>query len=161
MKDQRRQKHIENKRDYETEIRKAKLNSWKECCNAITTVNPWTVAYKLASGNINNIYTLTTLWESDDLMTRDVKEIINYIIDYFVPVDKKTNDNQYHKEVKIMVDQQLNTHNDRLFTREEVRACLDRIENNAPGEDGVTGEFLRQIIYLLPVFTTAIFNAYL
>ena len=48
----RKHKNPEEKKMYYYEIRREKLNSWKENCNMTASLNPWTHEYKLATKEV-------------------------------------------------------------------------------------------------------------
>jgi low affinity Fe/Cu permease len=50
LRESRKQKYVEAKRQYQAEIKKEKGNSWKEYCNVAASTNPWSQVYKLAAG---------------------------------------------------------------------------------------------------------------
>jgi len=52
LREDRKKNYGEAKRNYQTEIKKEKLNSWKEYCNVTASTNPWSQVYKLAAGKI-------------------------------------------------------------------------------------------------------------
>jgi len=57
----RKHKYLEEKKNYQYEIRKAKLNFLKEYCYMAASLNPWYFVYKLASGIVRNNNIMTTL----------------------------------------------------------------------------------------------------
>ena len=61
LRNYRKIQYLEEKKKYELNIKKAKLNSWKQFCNLTTSTNPWNAAYKVASGKLKQNYSLSTL----------------------------------------------------------------------------------------------------
>jgi len=117
-----------------------KRNSWKEFCNISTATNPWGVIYNLASGRGNTGAQITTLLKPDGTQTTNTKETLSYMRDTFAPKDNDLDDNDYHKAVRTLVEQPVNTEDDREFTKEEVGDTIASMNNNkAPGTDGITG----------------------
>jgi hypothetical protein len=41
LRERRKEKYKEAKRNYQAELNKAKINSWKDFCNVEASVNPW------------------------------------------------------------------------------------------------------------------------
>ena len=52
LRESRKQLYLHGKRRYETAIRQAKIQSWKEYCSVTTSSNPWNAVYRLTSGKI-------------------------------------------------------------------------------------------------------------
>ena len=47
LRENRKNQYIEEKKKYQAEIRKEKINSWKHYCNTTYPGNPWNEAYNL------------------------------------------------------------------------------------------------------------------
>jgi len=58
LRETRKLQYLQEKRKYEATLRKAKIQSWKEYCNATTSTNPWNMVYKLATGKMRSCSTL-------------------------------------------------------------------------------------------------------
>ena len=74
LSENRKYKYLEGKKKYQYEIREEKFNSWKEYCNVPASSNPWSQAYKLATGKLRSNSIMTTLRKrdgSDIKYTRD------------------------------------------------------------------------------------------
>lgn len=56
-----KQLYQQEKKKYAAALRKTKTSSWKQYCNPTTTSNPWNAVNKLASGNLKQSSTLSTL----------------------------------------------------------------------------------------------------
>jgi ribosomal protein L9 len=50
LRERRKEKYKEAKGNYQAEINKTKINSWKEFCNVEASVNPWSQVYKIVAG---------------------------------------------------------------------------------------------------------------
>jgi len=50
LRESRKHKYHKEKKKYQYEIRKEKLNSWKEYCNVAASLNSWSHVLKLATG---------------------------------------------------------------------------------------------------------------
>jgi len=55
LRESRKQKYIEAKRNYQAGIKKEKLNSWKEYCNVTACTNPSSQVHKLVQGKYEPI----------------------------------------------------------------------------------------------------------
>ena len=81
------------------------------------------------------------------------------MMDTFAPKDNNLDDNDYHKAVRTIAEQPVNTEDDREFTKEEVGNTIASMNNNkAPGTDGITGDIYKQVFNTVPTFVTALYN---
>jgi hypothetical protein len=81
------------------------------------------------------------------------------MLDHFTPKDNELEDN-YHKQVRAITTQPINTPDDSEFKREEIRRVIEGMDNKkVPGEDGITAEIYKQTIKILPKSITAMYNA--
>ena len=55
LRESRKHRYLEEKKKYQYEIRREKLNSWKEYCNVTASLNPWSHLYKFATGKYEPI----------------------------------------------------------------------------------------------------------
>ena len=62
------------------QIKKEKLNSWKEYCNVAASTNPWSQVYKLAAGKARADRIMTTLRKQDGSETSSIKETMDIIL---------------------------------------------------------------------------------
>jgi hypothetical protein len=85
----RKHKYFEEKKKYQYEIRKEKLNLWKEYCNVAASLNPWSHAYKLTTGKVRTNSIMTTLRKPDGTVTSSILETINIMLDHLITDDKK------------------------------------------------------------------------
>jgi len=76
----RKQLYQQEKKKYAAALRKTKISSLKQYCNATTTSNPWNAVYKLASGNLKQSSTHSTLRKPDGTDTKDLADMIRYMI---------------------------------------------------------------------------------
>ena len=72
---------------------------------------------------------ITTLGKPDGSLTKDTKETLRHMLEYFTPEDKELGDNNHHKEVGDTVAKPPNTPEDREFTREGIRKVLEGMNN--------------------------------
>ena len=69
LRERRKVTYKEAKRNYQAEINKAKLNSWKEFCNVAASANPWSKVYKIAAGKTKEVSKRTTIIRPDGTET--------------------------------------------------------------------------------------------
>ena len=159
LRETRKLQYLQEKRKYEATLRKSKIQSWKQYCNATTAANPWNMVFKLATDKIRNSNTLSTIRRPDGTVTSGMEETLNIMIEHFTPADDEATDNDYHKLIRLQNKTTITTEDDKLFTTAEIRdAIYGMNKNKAPGEDGITSEILQRVYDLLPKSTTAIYN---
>jgi hypothetical protein len=140
-------------------LRKSKIISWKQYCNATTTSNPWNAVYKLASDNLKQSSTLSTLRKPDGSDTKDLAETIRYMIETFTPEDKEETDSVSHKLIRAATKVPITTEDGIPFTTKEIREAIKGMnKTKAPGEDRITSEILYCAFSLLPKSTMALYN---
>jgi len=106
----------------------------------------------------NNIQ-ITTLRKPDGSLTKDTKETLRLMLEYFTSEDNELEDNNYHKQVRDKTTRPTNTPDDSEFTIEEIRRVIEGMDNKkAPGEDGITAEIFKQTFKILPKSITAMYN---
>jgi hypothetical protein len=103
----------------------------------------------------NNIQ-ITTLRKPDGSITKDTKETLRLMLEYFTPEDKKLEDNNYHKQVRGKTSRPPDTPDDCEFTIDEIRRVIEGMDNKkAPGEDGITAEIFKQTFKIIPKSNTS------
>jgi hypothetical protein len=115
-----------------------------------SSANPWNV-YKLAAGQRKNNTQLSTLRKPDGSLTKDIRETLQHMLEYFVPEDKDNNDTEYHAQARLQSQVPVNTVDDKGFTIEEIRNATGSMRNKkAPGENRIPGEIYKSIFYFFP-----------
>ena len=130
---------MQEKRKYEATLRQAKIQLWKQYCNATMSSNPWNMVYKLETGKIKSCNTLSTLRRPDGRVTSDMAETVNVVIEHFTPADEEETGNDHHKLIRAQNKTPATTEDDKQFTTVEIRDAIHALgRNKAPGEDGIT-----------------------
>jgi hypothetical protein len=159
LRENRRKQYFEGKKKYQAAIRNEKINSWKEYCNATSLNNPWNAVYKLASGKTRNTVALTTLEKPDGSKTANMIDTKQYIAEQLIPEDNPQDDTVYHKNIRRLTEQPINTFNDRDFSQDEIRQVIEGFNpKKAPGPDGITSDILTLIFKSIPKTVTSIYN---
>jgi len=140
LREKRKTQYFECKATYSATIRREKIRSWKEYCDVSTASNPWGAIYKIAAGKGNTITQITSLSKPDGNLTVDTKETLSLMMETFAPRDNIGDNNEYHKNIRALTEQPVNTTDDREFTTPEIRSIIENMKNRAPGEDGITSE---------------------
>jgi hypothetical protein len=163
-KEQRENKatYLHQKSKYAATIKREKTKSWKEYCNLTTEANPWNTVYRLAAGKKRNNTQKTTLRKPESSLTKDTKEILKLMQEYFTPEDNEYKDSNYHKQVRDKATRPPNTPDDCEFTIEDVRRVIEGMDNKkAPGEDGITAKIFKETFKIFPASITAMYNSWL
>jgi DNA-dependent RNA polymerase auxiliary subunit epsilon len=151
--------YLDQKSKYAATIKSEKAKSWKEYCNLTTEANPWNAVCRLAAGKKKINTQITTLRKPDGSLTRDTKDTLRHMLEYFTPEDNELEDNNHHKQVRDMIARPPNTQDDREFTREEIIKVIEGMNNKkAPGEDGITAEIYKITLNIFPKSITALYN---
>ena len=101
---------------------------------------------------------ITTLRKTDGSLTKDTKETLRLMLEYFTPEDNELEDTNYHKQVRDKT-RPPNTQDDCEFTIDEIRRVIEGMDNKkAQGEDGITAEIFKQTFKILPKSITAMYN---
>ena len=159
LRENRKNRYLEEKRKYQAAIRKEKLNSWKQYCTTTPSDNPWNAVYKLASGKTRITAAPTTLHKQDGSKTTNTLETLEYIAEHLIPEDNPHDDTDYHKNIRRLTEQPNNTINDRDFNQDEVRRTIEGFNpKKAPGPDGITSDILTLVFKSIPKTTTSIYN---
>jgi hypothetical protein len=81
------------------------------------------------------------------------------MMETFAPKDNDLDNNDYHKAVQTLVEQPVNTEDDREFTKEELGNTIASMNNNkAPGTDGITGNIYKQVFNMVQTIVTTLYN---
>jgi hypothetical protein len=148
------------KAKYAATIKREKIKSWKEYCNLTTEANPWNAVYRLAAGKNRTNTQITTLQKPDGSLTRDTKETLRHMLEYFTPEDNEQEDNNHHRHIRDLTARPPTTPDDREFTRDEIRSVIEGMNNKkAPGEDGITAEIYKLTFKIFPKSITALYNS--
>lgn len=159
LREERKNQYNEGKREYQLQMQKEKLTSWKKYCTIEDGSNPWHVAYKLAAGKIRTQPSLTTIRKTDGTYTADTEETLMYMIDHFTPDDNTDSDTEKQQEMRRQQEEPLNTPKDKEFTQEEIFQVIRKFDSKkAPGEDGITSNIILSVFKIFPSSVTAIYN---
>jgi len=159
LRETRRKQYAKAKTEYQSAIKKEKTISWKKHCTATSPTNPWTEIYKIAAGKTKQKITMTTLQKPDGTTTADMMETLTLMMEYIIPDDNTQEDTEYHKTVRSIVEQPIDTPDDTDFTQDEVRQVTEGFKpSKAPCPDGITSG-IHQLVYNgIPKTMNAIYN---
>ena len=93
---------------------------------------------------------MTTLRKLDGIVTSNMNDTLNYMLNYFVPEDKDSEDNGYYRLINAENSHPMDTQDDKDFIPQETKIILERMDpKKAPGEDGISSKILLQIFKLV------------
>jgi len=82
----------------------------------IPCANPWNTVYKLASNKTKGRQTMTTLEKPDGSLTSDLNETLKVMIDHLTPNDEQSDNKDYHKRIRTLTTEPIQTADDRDYT---------------------------------------------
>jgi hypothetical protein len=77
--------YLDQKSKYPATIKREKIKTWNEYCNLTTKAKAWNALYRLAGGKMGTNTQITTLRNPDGSLTRDTKETLRHMLEYFTP----------------------------------------------------------------------------
>jgi len=81
------------------------------------------------------------------------------MLDYFVPEDNKINDGAVHKQIRELINEPIDTEDDKPFSQEEIASVIKKFNSKkGPGEDGLTSEIILHVFMSFPSFLTEVYN---
>ena len=138
--------------------RKGKTISWKKHCTATSPTNPSNGIYRISTGKTQQKATMTTLQKQNGTIKADMIETLTVTLEQLILEDRIQDDTDYHREIRSLAEQPIDTPGDKDFTQDEVRQVFEGFKpRKAPGPDGITNEI--QLVYKgIPKTITAIYN---
>ena len=159
LRQERKLRYQEGKRQYQAKLQEEKLKSWKEFCSHTANSNPWSAVYKLASGKLQNKTTLSTLKTQNGTYTTDIVSTMKHMMEHFIQEDSDSSDSVHHQYIRQLTANPLDTPDDENFTKEEILTVLEKFNpDKAPGEDGLNRDILLKIFKRFPTFFTELYN---
>jgi hypothetical protein len=149
---------METKRIYQADMKKVKSTSWKEYCNVVASVNPWSQVYKLATAKTRESSKLTTVRKPDGTETMSLHGTANVILDYLFTEDSGE-DSLHHKNIRKAIEEPIHTDDDAEFTEKEKKNTMESFNHKkAPGLDGITCGIYQRRFHVFPRMITTIYN---
>ena len=142
LRQERKAKYFDGRREYQGKVQETKLKSWKTFCSINDGVNRWNIVYKIASGKIRTSNRLTTLEKEEGTYTRHTRNTIMRLLEHFVLDGREDSDNELHRKSGKEIQEPTNTADDKAFTKEEIIANFKKFNSKMDsGADGLTSEF--------------------
>lgn len=141
---ERRYRNMRNK--YTAQIKKDKLEAWKNFVTKTGNEDPWSIAYKVVRNKIKKPNYICSLELPNGQLTTSWQESINALLDKCVPKDSKTNENEKHKTIRVQNEKYINSNLEPEMTQREIEQAIKKLKTNkAPGIDGFKSEVVRAL----------------
>jgi len=148
----------QEKAQYQIKIKNAKTQSWKQYCNKTLSTNPWNIVYKLAAEKIGNNQ-MSTLQKTNGTHTDSLLETLQCALEYLTPKDDKSEATKCHKQIRKLIEDPMETEDDKDFTKEEIRQTIQSIDyKKATVEDGITNKILLWTFERFLLLVTSLYN---
>ena len=134
LRQERKEKYFDGRREYEGKMQEAKLKSWKMFCMINDGVNPWNIVYKMVSGKIRTSTRLTTL-KKDGIYTTDTRSTIMHVLEHFIPDNREASDNELHRKTRKEIQEPTDMDDDKAFTKEEIIANFKKFSSKKVRKD--------------------------
>jgi len=101
---------------------------------------------------------MTTLRKPDGSETTSIQDTVKVMLEYLFAEDREE-ETLHHKNIRKYIEEPLNTRDDVVFLREEIKQTIDSFnQKKAPGIDGITGGIYQRTYNIFPRVITAIYN---
>jgi len=86
---------------------------------------------------------MTTLKKPDGTITADMRETLTGTLEQLILEDNILDDTEYHRAIRRLAEQPIDTTDDKNFTQDEVRQMVEGCKpSKAPDPDVITNEIL-------------------
>jgi len=128
LRNQRQMEYYAEKVQYQTKLKNAKIQSWKQHCNKTSSTNPWNIVHISAAEKISNRQTMSTLQKTNGSHTEDLREKIQCTSEHLIPKDKEEEETEHHKRIRTLMEEPMEKKDDRDFTTEEIRQTIESLD---------------------------------
>jgi len=102
---------------------------------------------------------MITLQKPDGTNTADMIETLALTLEQLIPEDNPQDDTDYHRAIRKLTEQPIDTPDDKAFTQDEVRQVIEGFKpKKAPEPAGITGGVLQLVYKSIPKTMTAMYN---
>jgi hypothetical protein len=130
VRQERKEKYFDGRREYEGKMQEAKLKSWKTLgCTINDGVNPWNIVYKIAAGKIRTSARLTTLEKEDGTYTTDTRSTIMHMLEHFIPDDREDSNNELHRKIRKEIQEPPDMADNKASTKRQIMANLKKFNS--------------------------------
>jgi len=131
--------------DYVKEIRKSKMESWRNLVTTKGNHDPWGIVYRILRNKIRNDYNMFHAVREGDVSTLTWRDTATRLLKQMVPTNIENDDAITQTTVNI-INAYSNFNLEPLITEDEVDAAIMKVKNNkAPGLDGLNPEILKRL----------------
>ena len=102
---------------------------------------------------------MSTLQKTNGTHTDGLLETLQCALEYLTPKDDKSEESKHHKQIRKLIEEPMETGDDKDFTEEEIRQTIQSIDHKkAKGEDGITSKILLWTFERFPLLVTSLYN---
>ena len=106
--------------------------------------NPWNGIYRIAAGRGKQPAPTTTLRQQDGTLTTNLYGTLLHMVRHFTPEDNEVDDNESHKQIRVLTQETIDTADDKEFTVQEVKNAVASMGNKRhQGKTAYQAKFLR------------------
>lgn len=157
-----RQEHLQQYRSslrkYCREVRKARLESWKDFVTSHGNSEPWGFVYKHQARKLRTEKVLSTIRHNGET-TMDMRQTASRLLEAHVPEDRVEEDTPQQQEIRMGANIAPETPDTAPFTREGIAKAIRTFKNDkAPGPDLIEVVVLRMAFATIPNQMVRLFN---
>lgn len=144
---------------YITEIRTAKITSWRNFVTKEGNANEWGLAYKLANRKLKVDKACESIvFKGEQTLT--LPNTIEKLLAELVPDDNEENETDWHKSIREETIHPPDTTDSTPFLKDEIQSVIKKLKpNKSPGHDRIENETIKQSWYTLGNEITHLFNS--
>ena len=102
---------------------------------------------------------MSILQKTNRTHTDSLLETLQCALEYLTPKDYKSEETEYHKQIRKLIEEPMEMEDDKDFTEEEIRQTIQSIDHKkATGEDSITSKILLWTFKRFPLLVTSLYN---
>lgn len=132
-------------KEYKNEIRKSKIESWKNFVTEVAEKDVWGTAYKLTTGKLKRPETYHTI-RKDTTYTTDWMSSVEEILKSLAPEDLKQKENIKHENMIEQCNSYTNSNMEPQISIQEINESIKKTKDKkAPGLDNLNPEIVKKV----------------
>lgn len=145
-------------REYSREVKRTKLESWRNFVSSYGNTEPWGFVYKQQANKLRVQKVLSTIRQGEG-HTSNMEETASCLLDVHIPDDRVEDDTPQQREVREGSVGAPDTPDDPQFTIDELSAAVKTLKNGkAPGLDLIEVVTLKAAFAAIPGQLVRLFN---
>ena len=145
--------------EYEKEIVKTKMKSWRDFVSEQSRGTIWNNVYRVCKNCPSKVP--SSLKKPDGTFTKDHEETASFLLNHFVPDDIPCDDNIEQETIRSSIQNQLDllSDDDVPFSYEEVANVISKFnDKKSPGEDAISANILKMVFQEAGLIIVMLFN---